>query len=588
MSTLNPSSIESLRALASQLQALGHGERTTLMRESSRFYGVSTQTLYRMLAQVGWTSGRKARADKGSSRVSDTALIAIGAMQREDVRANGKDTLKTTVAVSLADATGIEVPVSAPQINRLLRDRRLDVRSQRTERPVTELRAPHPNHTHEADPSLCLLYYMKGQQHMMREDRFYKNKLEAFAQVKLKVWRYVAYDRASGCIAVRYFEAAGENQKCLFDFLTWAWAKKPEISWWGVPKVLLWDKGSANGATAIRKVLDALEVNALTHEAGNARAKGGVENANNLVELGFESRLRFAPVHSVEELNAAAVLWQEAYNANSLPRLDTRIRREGIQRTARYALWQRITADQLRELPNVEVLRAYMLGKEETRIVTPKLTIPYRHPQAEGSRSYDVSGLPGIVAGCEVTVHPLVFGHRAIQITVPRFDGEALHYRLEPNREFDEFGQLATAPVIGERYAAKPETDTERAARAMDEAAWGTRNREDAKKAKDRGDTPFATTTPINSLDHLADIPRANWMPRRGTPIDLGVKVVEERALSVADACRALMGLGVSGEGLYPRVASQYPDGVPPAELEALADALKGKASPPLRAVGGA
>lgn len=588
MGSLQPCSRDDLRALAGRLERSGHGSRTAMIRDACTLYGVSTQTLYRKLGEVGWTSGRKPRADKGTTSVSDTALIAIGAMQREATRANGKATLKTPLAVSLADASGISVPVSAPQINRLLRDRRLDVQSQRTERPVTEMRAPYPNHTHQVDPSLCLLYYMKGQQHMMREDRFYKNKLEAFAQVKLKVWRYVAYDRASGCIAVRYFEAAGENQRSLFEFLTWCWSKKAEISWWGVPTVLLWDKGSANSATAIRNFLDALEVIAITHEAGNARAKGGVENANNLVELGFESRLRFTPVHSVEELNAAATLWQEAYNANSLPRLDTRLRREGILPTARYALWQKIRGEQLRELPPIDVCRTYLLGREETRKVSTKLTIQYRHPQADGSRGYDVSGLAGIVAGCEVTVHPLIYGELAIQITVPRFDGEPLHYRLEPTREFDEFGQLTTAPIAGERYAAKPNTATEHAARSMDAAAWGVGNREDAKAARDRGDTPFAATTPINSLGHLADIPRAAWLPKRGTAIDLGVKLVEEQVMSVADACRAVMARGVPGEGLYPRIAGLYPEGVPPAELDALIDRLTTKTSPALRAVGGA
>lgn len=582
---MQPCTHDDLRALACRLDDADHGARSALLDSAAQLYGVSRQTLYRKLGSVGWTSGRKPRADRGTTSVSTAALVALGAMQNEAVRANGKATLKTPLAVSLADASGIEVPVGPAQVNRLLRQRSLDVRSQRAERPVTELRAPHPNHTHEADPSLCLLYYMKGHQHMMREDRFYKNKLEAFAQVKLKVWRYVAYDKASGCIAVRYFEAAGENQKNLFEFLTWCWSKKPAISWWGVPKVLLWDKGSANSSASIRHFLEALEVQAITHEAGNARAKGGVENANNLVELNFESRLRFTPVHTVEELNAAAELWQEAYNANSLPRLDTRIRRPGIK-AARYALWQKIRSEQLRELPPIDVCRAYLLGSEETRKVRPNMVISYRHPQADAAREYDVEGLPGIVAGCSVTVHPLIYGELAVQITVPRYDGAPLHYRLEPKRAYDEFGQVLSAPVPGERYAAKHDTAIEKAARQMDAAAWGAPSREEAKAARDKGDTPFATTTPINSLAHLADIPRAQWMPRRGTAIDLAVKVVEEQPMGVMEACKALMARGVAGEGLYPRIAQRYPGGVPPADLEGLIAELTEHA-PPLRASAG-
>jgi hypothetical protein len=588
MGSLQPCSMEAMRDLARRLEAAGHGARTTLITEAAGHYGISQQTLYRKLGEVGWSSGRKARADKGTTSVSESALVALAGMQKAAVRDNGKQTLHTPLAVSLAETSDIHVPVSAAQVNRLLRARKQDVKSQQMERPVTDLRAPYPNHTHQVDPSLCLVYYLRGHQYIMDERKFYKNKLENFAKVKLKVWRYTGYEMASGIVGVRYFEAAGENQRNLFDFLTWLWSKKPEISWWGVPKVLLWDKGSANSAGAIQNFLQALEVNAIAHEAGNARAKGGVENANNLVETQFESRLRFDPVDSVEELNAAATLWQEAYNANNLPRLDTRIRREGIPPTARYALWQKIRSDQLRELPDIELCRAYLLGREDTRKVRPNLTITFRHPQGDTARTYDVDALPGVVAGCEVTVRPLVFGHLAIQITVPRYDGEALHYRLEPTRDYDEYGKSLAAAIPGESYASKAHTDIERAARAIDLATWGTANRDDVKKAKDRGDTPFATTTPINSLAHLADIPRANWMPRRGTQIDLTVKVVEEPPMTVAEACKALMARGISGEGLYPRIAGQYPNGVPAAELDTLIDQLTGAAAPARRAVGGA
>ncbi|PXZ46053.1 integrase, partial [Pseudomonas aeruginosa] len=95
---------------------------------------------------------------------------------------------------------GIHLGVSNAQLNRLMAARSLNVASQRQVDPVQALRAPHPNYLHEVDPSLCLLYYLKGRQHIMREREFYKNKLENFAKVKLKVWRYVLYDRASGAL----------------------------------------------------------------------------------------------------------------------------------------------------------------------------------------------------------------------------------------------------------------------------------------------------------------------------------------------------------------------------------------------------
>ncbi|MEQ0902912.1 integrase, partial [Pseudomonas aeruginosa] len=145
--------------------------------------------------------------------------------------------------------------------------------SQRQVDPVQALRAPHPNYLHEVDPSLCLLYYLKGRQHIMREREFYKNKLENFAKVKLKVWRYVLYDRASGALVTWYCESAGESQHALFEFLMYAWGKQEGRLIHGVPKFLLWDKGSANTSNAIKNLLDHLEVEPLEHAAGNARAK---------------------------------------------------------------------------------------------------------------------------------------------------------------------------------------------------------------------------------------------------------------------------------------------------------------------------
>ena len=76
-------------------------------------------------------------------------------------------------------------------------------------------------------------------------------------------------------------------------------------------------------------------------------------------------------------------------------------------------------------------------------------------------------------------------------------------------------------------------------------------------------------------------------MPRRGTAIDLAVKVVEEQPLGVMDACKALMARGVAGDGLYPQIAARYPDGVPQAELDALVADFTGPPGPALRAVAG-
>ncbi|XLM22165.1 integrase, partial [Chromobacterium piscinae] len=333
------------------------------------------QTVYRQLKQaVGWHSGRKPRADKGRTTVAEDALVMLGAVQREAIRDNGKQTLFTTTARGMLEQNGIELKVSNSQLNRLIRARKLNVAAQRCADPVQALRAPHPNHTHEIDPSLCLVYYLKGRQYIMRDREFYKNKLENFAKVKFKVWRYVLYDKASGVIVPWYCESAGENQHNLFAFLMFAWGEQPGRLFQGLPRFLLWDKGSANTSAAIKNLCRSLGVETLEHQAGQARVKGGAEGANNIVETQFESRLRFEPVDSIEQLNRAAIAWSLAWNANLIPGQDTRLRRDGLaDPIARIDLWQRIQPQQLLLLPPVDVCKAFMTAKEETRKVRPDL-----------------------------------------------------------------------------------------------------------------------------------------------------------------------------------------------------------------------
>lgn len=514
---LTPDIRDYLGDLARKLDATGHGERGALMAAAQEFLDWSPATIYRQLkAACGWTAGRKTRSDKGTTSVADDALQMLGAAQREGVRENGKQTLFTPTARSILEQNGINLGVSNGQLNRLIRARSLDVGSQRNVSPVQALRALYPNYLHQVDPSLCLVYYLKGKQHIMRDSEFYKNKLDNYAKVKLKVWRYVMYDRASGALVVWYCEAAGENQHSLFDFLMYAWGKTEGKLLHGVPLFMLWDKGSANTSSAIKNLLKHLEVEPLVHEAGNARAKGGVEGGNNIVETQFESRLRFEPVDDIAHLNAAAHAWAEAYNANLIAGQDTRLRRAGLaEPVARYDLWQLIRAEQLRLLPSVEVCRALMTSREVERTVGADMCISFKHVDAERSMQYDLRGLDGITVKSKVSVRALVYGDCAIQIEAPRYDGEMLTYRVEPIRGYDQFGQRLDAAVPGQEYKSLPETAIEKAAKVMDELAYPD---QDAKQARSKQVTPFGGS--LDAHSHLKQIEHPVYLQRQGTTIE--------------------------------------------------------------------
>lgn len=568
-----PNIREYLNEVAVKLDNVSHGQRGVILDEAQAFLGYSRQTIYRQLKQVcGWSSERKARADKGKISVSSDSLLAIATMSRESVRDNGKQTMFTTTARGILEQNGHEINVSNATLNRLMRQRKLNVKAQKVANPVQPLRALHPNYVHEIDPSLCLIYYMKNKQHIMRDRDFYKNKLENYAKVKYKVWRYTLYDRASGIIIPWYVEAAGENQHSLFQFLMFAWGKQDGRLFHGVPQLLYWDKGSANTSSAIKNLLDHLEVKYLEHEAGNARAKGGVENANNIIETQFESRLKFQPVSSIDELNHAAMNWAEAYNANRLPGQDTRLRRIGLSEpVSRQSLWQHITAEQLRTLPSIEVCQALMASREQERQVKADLTISFKHPQADSSLIYSLKGLDGIAVKDKVSVRSLVYGDCAIQIEVPRYDGEALIYRVEPDRNFDKFGQRLDAPVIGEEYKSKGNTEIEQAAKAMDQVAYPNMTEDEIKKAKQKQVAPFGGQ--LNTLSYLDDINHPAYFEQKGNEIETPehLKPATTTLTLTAALMRITSSIGrrlTTDENKW--LSARYQDGVPEDSLDSL------------------
>jgi transposase InsO family protein len=507
-------------------------------------------------------------------------------MQRGSVRANGKQTMFMPVAASIAANNGHDISLSVRQLNRLTCARRLNVRQHAERRAPVGLRSLHPNHVHQADPSLCLVYYLRGKQHVIRDDEFYKNKLDRLAQVQWKVWRYVLYDHASGLILPWYVESAGESPLNLFRFLMYAWGAQPGRRFHGAPRILMWDKGSANTSSAVQNLLRALEVQSITHAAGNARAKGGVEGGNNIVETQFESRLRFDPVHSVEELNASAAAWAEAYNANAIPHQDTRLRRKGAAPVARYDLWMKIRQDELRILPPVEVCQAFLEGKTVTRKVSRELKITFAHPRAKGSRIYDLAGLAGVCAGDTLEVSPLLFGDCAISLRVPRYDGEDLVYRLEPEAtDLDGYGRPLTDVVIGDAYASRADSDADRAGKQLDSLLFPGMTAEQIDKAR-RSNTALMGGM-VDAVRHLAhiDIPAA--LPKKGTDIEIAAPVFETPPLTHFEAAKALRSRGVERPDLHPWLVSRYPDGVPEAELDNIVATLRGASpAPRLQAVG--
>lgn len=605
---LAPDLLQELFALRDRIAAAPHGCATELVHGFARLIGKNPSTVYTWLrTHAGYRSGRKKRADAGTTTLPEQTLHFIAAAKREGIRGNGKETLPTCVAMNIAHTNGIEVPVSEARVNALLRAARMDAKAQRAARNHITLRSLHPNHLHQIDPSLCLLYYTPKGQAIMRDEEFYKNKPASMDKVRLKVWRYVRYDHASGSIDVRYFEAAGENQRSLFEFLLYTWGWQPDRVSYGVPRMLLWDKGSANTSFAIRSLLAALGVDHETHATGHAWAKGGIEQGNNLVETHFESRLRFEPVDSVEQLNAAAARWVRDYNANAIEHVDSRLVRASGRPMVRDDLWQLILRhpDALVELPPRDVCQWFMAGPELTRTVR-NLSISFAHPELGRRATYDLRAWAEFLGnGQKVRVTPLLMQQGALRIEIERLGEEPLLVQVAPEDAFDDYGRPLSAPVAGETYARAPQTASERAANTLAAVAWGDgTNVEGAEKKRAEQARPFGHLNDgkgVVAHSHLGQDELPTRILPAATPLDTPALAaargsrVELTPLTPIEAARQLKPQVEAAGGTWSAdrfewLRRRYPNGVPPDQLDAIVAEMAAPVSvrPHLSIAGGA
>lgn len=518
---------DALGALARSLAALPHGQRRSHIERAAPLLGKSVATVYRDLkAMVGYDSGRKQRSDKGTSKCSIAQARLIAAFAKVGTRDNAKETISTPQGLYLLGQTPLASQVSVATANRVLRREKLNAKARRIPAPHVELRSLHPNHVHQVDPSLCLVYYLRGKQHVMAADKFYKNKMDAYAKVKLKVWRYVLTDHASGSIVVRYFESAGEDQRTLFQFLMWAWQQQEGRTVYGVPKLLMMDPGSANTAKSIENLCESLDTVLQINEPGQPRAKGSVENAQNIVERHFESLLKIQPVETVEELNEAALAWQEAFNGDLIDGRECRLKRDGFSvPRVRMDLWLTIKSEQLRICPPTMICAQLMNGKIETRTVNGKLRIGFKHPQAAYTMYYNVRGIDGVCAGDKLQVQPMLYGRGVLLVKVQTATGDIVSHRLNPIEDFNEYGVSNSSPVIGQEYHSLPTTPAERSNAELDRLAYGidadgvVRTDEEIEAAKKKRVTPFAYMD-LKPLDSLKRIAKRTNLPKRGTAIE--------------------------------------------------------------------
>ncbi|GFO61184.1 hypothetical protein GMST_35090 [Geomonas silvestris] len=340
----------------------------------------------------------------------------------------------------------------------------------------------------------------------MREDEFYKNKLENFKKIKTPLQRYVITDHFSGFFFVKYYLADGETAENLFDFVCSAWEVKIDgrFPFRGVPIMMLMDGGCRAKAKALGLPFwEGINVLILPGKTGNSRRQGSVEVTHNIWEEWFETRLRIDPSSSLEDLNRKAFgfcLWYNATKKHS---------RHGF---TRLSMWLSIQNEQLRELPSREELRDLLNKPEEERTVSNG-RISFQNKEFN-LRSF------GIPNGAKVMVIKNLFKWREGIVTLA-YENSRFEARAIEKLPAELGGFSVNAAIIGQEYKAQPETATQKANKRMDSLAYGNTD-PDRKK-----ETPFYG---LNAFEGFADkVDNLAIFPRKGQPIELDRAIVPQQ-----------------------------------------------------------
>lgn len=537
MNTMNAQVALHLHKVQVQLAQAAHGSKAPIVARAAADLGVDDATVYRWLKhhvrpRLGpLASQRKRRCDAGERAVGDEELRDISAALLASYRRNGHRIMTFENAVQMLRDNGVvATDLSAGRIATVLTERGLHPSQLTRPTPAIEQRSLHPNHVWQVDASVCVAYYLSNATglQVMDEKKFYKNKPGNLTRIQEeRLIRYALADHYEHEVLTRYY-LGSECSAHLADFLIWCFAPKVGHVMHGVPFILQMDMGSANTSAPVLNMLERLDVRTIIHERHNSRANGSVEKANHLVEVNFESSLRFARVAGLEDLNAKALVWANWFGATATHSRYGRTRHE---------VWLTITADQLRLAPPVELMRTLPTSHPVERRVSNNLTIDFA-VRGHGAADYDLRYLPGVMAGSKVQV--VVNGLLAPAVEVQYADketGELCWMTVHPTAR-DEAGWRLDAPIIGEQLRTAPRGLLDKNRDDVMQRAFGGTTPEEAAKAQEKGALAFGGR--VDPFKRAAEAQLPAFMPKRGTPLEAPARQVEAARVSSVIATKRI------------------------------------------------
>lgn len=580
MTNPNLAEIDYLRQIAAELTEAGHGKRGPIIKRACEYLTVSNAELYRRLAKVGFTSGRKTRSDKGNTIVSVEAAELIGGMVINAASKTGKKRMSIKLALEVAQDSGKAPDVSAATISRIMKQNMCHPAQLAMPTAHTRQRSLHPNHVWQIDASVCVVFYLhhKAGLHVMDEREFYKNKPANLKKIeKDRVIRYVLTDHTSGSIYHEYFWRS-ENVENLTNFFFSCIQKRSlKEPMHGVPFILYVDKGTANTSGMFKNLMTRLDVEFIAHATNNSRAKGSVEQANNLIETNFESLLSFRSVDSIEELNAFANEWRIMFNETKTHSRTKRTRNQ---------VWNMIRPEQLRIAPSIELCRELVTTTPITRTVKGDLTVQHT-VKGYDEKFYSVKHIPDIFVGAKVDV--VVNPYRApdIDVLTTNEHGEQVIYTCVPD-QLDIFGQLHDAPVIGQQIQSMPNSKIDESRNRIMKQAFNANTQAEVDKALKKRTPAYQGQIDVTAHITKHDVPE--YLPRAGQQMDIQKQKNHLPPLNYIQAAKQIKGLvgdAWTAEHMG-MLKKEYSDGnVPQEDIPHWVDRIQGgRNKPKLKVVG--
>lgn len=276
-----------LDQVRSELDSVPYGCRGVFMKRWAATLGISKKSLY------GYLSGRKGRktGDRKIKGIEDHAAVIFRIKIKPPEQFG---VLSTDQAIEIAVREGLvpeELRGKKSTIDRVIRDLGLQKKKRRYQR----YQAARPNQVHHVDASTSNTFYpYKKLPNGDYELRVHTRKTKGYKSTPnplgVRLWLYGMTDDHSGVVYANYIVATGESLMDNLMFLCRAWEESQEKEFFGVPEMLIADKGPLTRGKPGPEFFDRLNVDLYKSVPGNKEANGKIERAWRTVWQSFEKQ----------------------------------------------------------------------------------------------------------------------------------------------------------------------------------------------------------------------------------------------------------------------------------------------------------